>query len=158
MYQRPTPVAPANLDLVLDAAQGGDLADALTNAGAQNAKPPLPHSAYLKNLKTGLVFPYMERMAQMSDIMANCDINGNTDPAAWQSSVVEDADYDPQEEAIKLQSAVLAMDTRLKQSQQEAPVLNDPAIRKLPYDAEFFDRQTMNQESERLLDQLSGLM
>lgn len=159
MYQKPTPVAPANLELVLDAAQGGDMAQALTNAGAVNAQPPLPHSSHLKNIKTGIVFPYMERMAQMRDCMVNCDQYGNTDPAAWQPTVIDSVEYyDPKEQAVLMQQAIVQMDQRLVEAQAATPVVNNPEDRKLPYGAEFFDRHEMTQTSEQVIDQLSALL
>lgn len=158
MYQRPTPVAQPDYSRILDAAAKGSLPEALQNAGAINADAPLPRSSHLKNIKTGIVFPYMERMAQMRDVMVNCDQFGNTDPAAWEPTVTEGVDYDPKEQAVLMQQALVNLEKRLTTAQQATPPVNDPKARELPHGAEFFDRFSMNEDSVKAIDQLSAMI
>lgn len=50
--------------------------------------PGLPRTKYVFSLITGKVMPWTETFARRSDIYANCDANGDTDPAAWAADVV----------------------------------------------------------------------
>lgn len=59
----------------------------MKSMGAKNVDPPLVRSSHVKNIKTGIVFPWNEMLAEQRDIMVNCDANGNTDPAAWLPTV-----------------------------------------------------------------------
>jgi len=59
----------------------------MKSMGAKNVDPPLVHSSHVKNIKTGLILPWNEMLAEQRDIMVNCDANGNTDPAAWLPTV-----------------------------------------------------------------------
>lgn len=59
----------------------------MKSMGAKNVDPPLVRSSHVKNVKTGLVLPWNEMLAEQRDIMVNCDANGNTDPAAWLPTV-----------------------------------------------------------------------
>lgn len=158
MYQRPTPVAQPDYSRILDAAEKGYLPEALQDAGAINANAPLPRSSHLKNIRTGIVFPYMERMAQMRDVMVNCDQYGNTDPAAWQPTVTDGQDYDPREQAVLMQQALVNLEKRLTVAQQAAPPVNDPKARELPHGAEFFDKFAMTEDSAEVIDQLSAMI
>lgn len=85
---QPTPVTPAvSLNSVLDMQDAADRQQALQQAGALNASPPLPRSTHLKNKNTGLVLPWNSLLAEQRDIMVCCDAEGNTDPSAWASDV-----------------------------------------------------------------------
>lgn len=59
----------------------------MKSMGAKNVDPPLVRSSHVKNVKTGLVLPWNEMLAEQRDIMVNCDANGNTDPSAWLPTV-----------------------------------------------------------------------
>ena len=69
----------------------------LEHLGVKNATPPLAHSPYLKNKKTGIILPWNPMLAEQRDILECCDEQGNTDPAAWQDKVQEDSSEDERE-------------------------------------------------------------
>ena len=68
--------------------------------GAQNCDPPLQHSPFLRNKKTGAILPWEPILAEQTEILECCDAYGNTDPAAWQPLVIEEEELDPQEAQI----------------------------------------------------------
>lgn len=72
--------------------------------GAQNIAPPLPRSSHLLLKRSGHVIPYDPMFAEQRDLVANCDATGNTDPAAWMPTVVEEA-VDPVAERSRLAAA-----------------------------------------------------
>lgn len=59
----------------------------MKSMGAKNVDPPLVRSSHVKNVKTGLVLPWNEMLAEQRDILVNCDAYGNTDPSAWLPTV-----------------------------------------------------------------------
>lgn len=61
----------------------------LRNMGATNVDPPLRRSSHLKAKRTGRVYPWSEILALQTTLMVNCDASGNTDPAAWEPTVVD---------------------------------------------------------------------
>lgn len=64
--------------------------DTLERAGESSGavgRTLLPRSSHLRNKKTGIVFPWSAMLAEQTDIMEPCDASGNTDPAAWESTV-----------------------------------------------------------------------
>lgn len=71
--------------------------------GAKNLEPPLPRSSHLLLRKSGHVIPYDPMFAAQRDLVANCDAAGNTDPAAWLPTVVEE-EFDP----VAYQSGLMA--------------------------------------------------
>lgn len=62
----------------------------LADTKAINAGPVLCRSSHLKNKISGLVLPWNPLLAEQRDIMVNCDAYGNTDPAAWQGTVIDE--------------------------------------------------------------------
>lgn len=84
---QPTPVKPVAPSIVLDQDFAANAVAHMKALGAKNVDPPLSRSAYLKNIKTGLVLPWSAGLAEQRDIMVNCDANGNTDPSAWAHTV-----------------------------------------------------------------------
>lgn len=72
--------------------------------GAKNIAPPLPRSSHLLLKRSGHVIPYDPMFAEQRDLVANCDATGNTDPAAWMPTVVEEV-VDPVAERSRLAAA-----------------------------------------------------
>lgn len=77
---------------ILNMQHDDDMMRALESVGAMNAAPALRRSSHLKNKNTGVVLPWNPLLAEQRDIMVNCDAAGNTDPEAWEPSVIE-AEY-----------------------------------------------------------------
>lgn len=75
---------------ILNLPNDDEMMRALESAGAMNSVPPLQRSSHLKNIQTGVVMPWNPLLAEQRDIMVNCDRTGNTDPAAWASTVVDE--------------------------------------------------------------------
>lgn len=150
--QRPTTVNGIDMESLMDSAFDNPQIETLQRLGVVSAFDPLPHSAFLRNKKTGVVLPYSERLAQMRDIMENCDRFGNTDPAMWMPTVVKDEGIDPDLHAELLHSAI----TNINQAKNQTPEMkvNDPAERQMPYGAKPFDH-FMNSQSAAVLDQLT---
>lgn len=84
---------------LLDAQSEAERTALMRQMGVMNVDPPLPHSPCLKIIKTGIVLPWNELLAQQRDLVVCCDETGNTDPAAWADKVVEDA---PSNEVLTL--------------------------------------------------------
>lgn len=150
--QRPTTVNGIDMENLMDSAFDNPQVETLQKLGVVSAFEPLPHSAFLRNKKTGVVLPYSERLAQMRDIMENCDRFGNTDPAMWMPTVVKDEGMDPDLHAELLHSAI----ANINQAKNQTPEMkiNDPAERQMPYNAKPFDH-FMNKQSAAVLDQLT---
>lgn len=125
---QPTTVAPISGGVVLDQNFAENRIESMRAMGATNVDPPLARSSFLKNTRTGLVLPWSQGLAEQRDIMVNCDVNGNTDPAAWASSV-NPVDYDPDEQNALMQQAMTAISGR---NQYEIPmpsaVMNQPVV------------------------------
>lgn len=65
------------------------VAEKLRSMGAVNTDPPLPHSKFIKVLKTGRVMPWNELLAeQPHSEVACCDATGDTDPSAWKEEEI----------------------------------------------------------------------
>lgn len=149
---QPTPVAPVAQSIPLDENFAANRVEAMRAMGATNVDPPLARSAYLKNIKTGVILPWTLGLAQMRDLMVNCDVNGNTDPAAWAHTVVQ-GDYSTEEQQalldeVKKQLVVQAA-THAVPVPQPAP--NDTS---LPFGAERMD-QFFEKQSLALLDKMA---
>lgn len=61
---------------------------AMKKMGVANTEPRLPHSPALKVKKTGIVFPWLEILADQTDKFVCCDLDGNEDEAVWGPKVV----------------------------------------------------------------------
>lgn len=61
---------------------------AMKKLGAVNVEPRLPHSPALKVKKTGVIFPWLEILAEQTDKMVCCDLDGNEDEAVWGPKVI----------------------------------------------------------------------
>lgn len=134
---QPTTVAPVSGEVVLDQNFALNRVEAMRAMGAKNIDPPLARSAYLKNIKTGLVLPWTPGLAEQRDIMVNCDANGNTDAAAW-ANTVNPVPYDAHEQDVLMQQAMTAISDR---RQHEVPMpsleINPPVV--FPYGARPLD-------------------
>lgn len=118
----PTPVKGVDPTTVLNADFAANRNEYMAAMGAKNIAPPLARSSHLKNVKTGLVFPWSPGMAEQRDILVNCDASGNTDPKAWKGTVREE-EYSEEERAaaIRLAYAQLRQNTDTGGFQQAAP-------------------------------------
>ena len=102
MYQSSAPlsaVSQQDLRGILNERDSDARQQALHAAGAKNAVP-----SHLRSKKNGIVFPWDPMLAEQRDIMECCDSTGNTDPAAWRSTVNE-AEYTPAERDALLAEA-----------------------------------------------------
>lgn len=77
-------------EMIMDARTPQERSQMFKAMGVMNAEPPLPHSPCLKNVRTGIVLPWNELLAAQRDLVVCCDENGNTDPEAWESKVVQE--------------------------------------------------------------------
>lgn len=125
---QPTTVAPIPGGVVLDQNFAANRIESMRAMGAKNVDPPLVRSAYLKNTQTGLVLPWTQGLAEQRDIMVNCDVNGNTDPAAWVNSV-NPVEYNQAEQDALMQQAMTAISGH---NQHEIPMpstaMNQPVV------------------------------
>lgn len=103
------------LDQVLEISSEEERVTMLKNMGAKNCDPPLPHSQYVRNKKTGVVLPWNPLLADQTEILECCDENGNTDPKAWKSQVVHD-DFLSADEAQQLAAINLHKMDRARQA------------------------------------------
>ena len=144
---QPTPVRPAAVGVVLDQDFAANAVAHMRAMGAQNVDPPLPRSAFLKNIKTGLVLPWSEALAEQRDLMQNCDASGNTDPSAWANTVVS-AENSREEQLAMHNAALRAVEgyAPYEIPQATAPEMNAPVV--MPHGAQHLDEfmQERNQE------------
>lgn len=80
----------------------------LRSLGAVNVNPPLPRSKYLRIKATGRVLPWDDLLAEHQDLVECCDVNGNTDPAAWAADVLP-ADATEEDRELLLAQAQAAI-------------------------------------------------
>lgn len=150
---QPTPVRPAAAGVVLDQDFAADAIARMRAMGAQNVDPPLPRSAYLKNIKTGVILPWSIGLAEQRDIMVNCDSEGNTDPSAWTNTVMPD-NYNPDEQTTLYNAARLSMAGYTQHEIPQARMPEPNASVELPHGAqhmeEFFAER--NQELLGIMD------
>lgn len=88
MLGQAKPIGGFDPSIIMDAGSEEARADIMRQMGVMNADPPLPHSPCLKNIRTGVVLPWNELLAQQKDLVVCCDEDGNTDPAAWEPKVI----------------------------------------------------------------------
>lgn len=160
MFQ-PTPVAPESPQIVLDQNFAENRVEALSRLGAANAGPPLVRSTHLKNKFTGLVLPWSQGLAEQRDLMVNCDASGNTDPAAWESSV-NPAEFSMHEREMAYLATMQAVQKSQKEYQQDMPAsmkvgLNDPTHNTMPFGARPLDA-ALNERSKQIVQELSALV
>lgn len=74
---------------LLDAQDENERTALMRQMGVANIDGPLPHSPCLKNIRTGVVLPWNELLAQHHDLVVCCDEDGNTDPAKWGPKVIQ---------------------------------------------------------------------
>lgn len=161
---KPTPISPADFKSFMDVDNPDVIsADKLGSAGVISALPLLPRSAFLKNKNTGVILPYSERLAQMRDIMVNCDINGNTDPAAWMPTVKAEGEYDEDMQSAALRIATNSIIGRKANDLVNMGRQNDPQERAMPMGAmPFVNAQSkpdsMTESSSAMIDIISSSM
>lgn len=155
----PQPVAQADPSIVLDQNFAVNAQAEMRALGAKNIEPPLAPSTHLKNIQTGVIFPWTAALAEQRDILVNCDAMGNTDPAAWQQTVR--AEQDLPDQTTLMQQAYARLQQKPQPFMQATPPrLNEPAP--MPYGAKtldkFLDEFNIAPESTQTLEQLSQLM
>lgn len=131
----------------------------LQRVGAMNSSPPLVRSSHLKNKDTGMVFAWNPLLAEQRDIMVNCDINGNTDPEAWEPTVdhreystdERDAAYWAARDSVVRQA--MDMSGTYVQSLQESSI---PQTNRVPGDVQPLDQyySKMAKDVQKLNDSL----
>lgn len=157
---QPQPVTQADPTIVLDQNFANNAMEEMRKLGAKNAAPPLAPSTHLKNIKTGIIFPWTAALAEQRDILVNCDVNGNTDPAAWQKTVRNEQDVPDQN--VLMQQAYANLHKPKPESFMQAPPvqMNEPA--QMPYGAQtldkYLDSVNIAKESAQTLEQLSQMM
>lgn len=106
----------------------------MRSMGAINLDAPLPHSKYIKVLKSGRVFPWNELLAgQPHSEVACCDESGNTDPAAWEADVRENSGGEPDVDAISLQARIAAMANQAHAGFEHGKTMGDTPQNPNPY-------------------------
>lgn len=152
---QPTTVSPIPTEQVLDQNFALNRVEAMRAMGAKNVDPPLARSPYLKNINTGLVLPWSQGLAEQRDIMVNCDASGNTDPAAWASSV-NPVGYSPEEQDALMQQAMTAIAGR-RQHEVLMPKqeMNAPVV--FPHGARPMD-EYMAEANAAIVDDLDAML
>lgn len=155
----PQPVAQADPSIVLDQNFAANAQAEMRALGAKNIEPPLAPSTHLKNIHTGVIFPWTAALAEQRDVLVNCDATGNTDPAVWQQTVRAEQDLPDQAE---LMQQAYAQIQRKPQGFMQAtpPQLNAPTS--MPHGAQtldkFLDGINISAESQQSLERLNQMM
>lgn len=160
----PQPVAQADPTIVLDQNFANNAMAEMKRLGAKNVDPPLAPSTHLKNINTGVIFPWTAALAEHRDVLVNCDAEGNTDPAAWQRTVRKEQDMPDQAELMQQAYASLQKPQGFMQSAPKQ--VNEPAP--MPYGAQTLDKFLDNNmsatppevtpKSVETLEQISQMM
>lgn len=152
----PTPVRQPDGSILLDENFAAQAPAMMKELGAVNVDGPLPRSAFLKNIKTGVVLPWSPTLAEMRDIMVNCDAQGNTDPQFWQASV-NPQPYSEEEHQALLEQAYSSL-TAAGYAMHSTPssVLNEHVDEPMPYGAQPL--ADYNPQSRAAMDNLSQLL
>lgn len=156
---QPQPVTQADPTIVLDQSFADNATAEMRKLGAVNAAPPLAPSTHLKNIKTGIIFPWSAALAEQRDILVNCDASGNTDPAVWKQSMLSEQNLPDQSELMQQAYANLSKPQQPQGFMQAPPPqLNAPA--EMPHGAQTLDKylDDITQESAQTLVQLSQMM
>ena len=74
--------------LLLDVPEDQRL-ELMKRMGVADTDPQLPHSPALKVKKTGIIYPWLEILANQPDRFVCCDVDGNEDEAVWGPKVVK---------------------------------------------------------------------
>lgn len=153
----PTPVLQPDGRILLDEQFAAQAPAMMKELGAVNVDEPLPRSVFLKNIKTGVVLPWSPALAEMRDIMVNCDVNGNTDPQAWQGSVNPEP-YSEEEQSALLQDAYSKLtDAGYKMHTEKTSVQNEFVDAPMPYNAMPL-ADLASPQSRKTLDDMAQLL
>lgn len=162
---QPQPVTQADPTIVLDQNFAINAVEEMRKLGAKNVAPPLAPSTHLKNIKTGLIFPWTAALAEQRDILVNCDENGNTDPAVWRQTMLTEQDLPDQTDLMQQAYANLCKpEVRLPQCDgfMQAPPAQINATGQMPHGAQtldkYLDSVNVTPESAQTLEQLSQIM
>lgn len=156
-YRQAQPVMQADPTIVLDQHFSENAMDEMRKLGAMNAAPPLAPSTHLKNRITGVILPWTPGLAEMRDILVNCDEYGNTDPAAWKKTARREEDIPDRDELTQMAYAQLRQ-PEMPFLQREPPKLNEPV--EFPAGAQTYDKFLDGQEdaNSKALNDLSQAM
>lgn len=125
-----------DMKAVFDMTNDAERVSFLKSLGAKNADPPLVRSSHLKNIKTGLILPWNEMLAEQRDVMVNCDAYGNTDPSAWMPTVI-DRELTPEEtmETLHAQSLNVSQGKQLSSGYHDNSFVDPNVPPKVSYPA-----------------------
>lgn len=155
---QPQPVSQADPTIVLDQNFASNAMEEMRKLGAKNVSPPLAPSTHLKNVKTGVIFPWTAALAEQRDVLVNCDENGNTDPAVWKRTMLVEQDLPDQVDLM--QQAYASLHSPQGFMQVTPPVVNEQV--QMPHGAQTLEKYTENptvaDESVQTLEQLSQMM
>lgn len=160
---QPQPVTQADPAIVLDQNFASNAIEEMRKLGAKNVAPPLAPSTHLKNIKTGVIFPWTAALAEQRDILVNCDENGNTDPVVWQKTVMAEQDLPDQADLMQRAYANLHKpQVQMPESFMQAPPPQMNAPVEMPHGAQTLDKYLdgvgVTAESAQSLEQLSQMM
>lgn len=160
---QPQPVTQADPTIVLDQNFASNSVEEMRKLGAKNAVPPLAPSTHLKNITTGLIFPWTAALAEQRDILVNCDENGNTDPAVWKKTMMSEQDLPDQTNLMQQAYASLHKpQVQMPESFMQAPPPQMNAPVQMPHGAQTLDKYLdsvgVTPESAQTLEQLSQMM
>lgn len=162
---QPQPVTQADPVIVLDQNFATNAMEEMRKLGAKNVAPPLAPSTHLKNVQTGVIFPWTAALAEQRDVLVNCDADGNTDPAAWRRTML--AEQELPDQANLMQQAYANLRRPQEQipkvegfMQATPPQVNAPA--QMPHNAQTLDKYldsiNVSPDSVQALEQLSQIM
>lgn len=160
---QPQPVTQADPTIILDQNFADNAVEEMRKLGAKNAVPPLAPSTHLKNIHTGIIFPWSAALAEQRDILVNCDENGNTDPAVWQKTMLSEQDLPDQANLMQQAYANLRKPTvQMPENFMQASPPQMNATVQMPHGAQPLDRYldsvNVTPESAQTLEQLSQMM
>lgn len=157
-FNTPTPVKSVDPATVLDADFAANKNEYMAAMGAKNIAPPLARSSHLKNVKTGLIFPWSPGMAEQRDLLVNCDASGNTDPAAWKATVnPEEYSEEERDAAIRMAYAQIRQSSEAGGFQQ-APPLSTTTQQGFPEGVQTLESLRLSGESEAAMSSLENAL
>ena len=113
-------------------ATGDDRIRAMQDMGAQNVRPPLPHSSHVRSRFNGIIFPWTPDLAEQSSLFECCDATGNTSPDAWLPTVQSDIPADIEDREALMDRDRAAIIAQASQAQKYYEQETIPASEQKP--------------------------
>jgi hypothetical protein len=119
----------------------------MRSMGAKNVNPPLEHTKFVRIKANGRILPWNPLLADQTELVENCDKDGNTDRAAWEQDIIADeldAISEDEQQLMAMEKSRRTAQIQAEQLQSEYraedAVSVEPRPTELPPDIVPYDR------------------